>query len=232
MPQSLKYTIVFTLFFFIIAHVGFYKKYIALFPQFSEVSMVTHFHGTLLFLWLALLVLQPFLILKRQIKLHKLIGKATYVIAPLLTVSLYLITNQGYYSKLKRMELTDAYAAMSVNIPDIVAFPVLYILAVYYRKNTAWHSRFMISTLLPIIGAALTRILTRYFQLVQETSISMVMWTTLGMCLVLILSDIKSKHYYPYMIAFIILFIEYVIWELRYQAFWQNFAAYYVQNLI
>ncbi len=232
MQLSIRYSIAFTVFIFIIAHVGFYKKYIALFPTFTDVSGVTHYHATLMFLWLALLVIQPVLILNGKITWHKIIGKTTYLIAPLLVVSMFLITNQGYLSKLKRMTQVEAYANMSANIPDFFAFALLYGLAIYYRKKTDWHARFMIATIFPIIGAAIVRILMRNFGVSSPMAFSTVMYLSDVMCLIFLVADLKSKKYQPYLIALIILIVEQLIYIGRYTDTWQSFAKWYVEKLI
>jgi hypothetical protein len=232
MERFLKYTIAFSIGIFIIAHVGFYKKYIALFPTFENVSFVTHYHATLMFLWVALLVVQPVLILNKKTEWHKIIGKATYIIAPLLVISMFLITNQGYLSKLKRMTEVEAYASLSVNIPDFFAFSILYILAIYYRKKTDWHARYMIASVLPIIGAAFVRILMRNFSVPQPDAFAWVHYMADFLCLALIASDFKSKKYQAYVITFIILVIEQLIWIGRYTEAWQSFAKWYVEKFI
>jgi hypothetical protein len=232
MTRSIQYTVGFTFFIFIVAHIGFYKKYIALFPTFEDTSFVTHYHATLMFLWLALLVVQPILILNKKIELHKIIGKVSYIIAPLLVFSLFLITNQGYLSKLKRMTQVEAYANMSVNIPDFFAFALIYGLAIYYRKKTDWHSRYMIATIFPIIGAAVVRIFMRNFGVSAQDAFAIVPYITDVVCLIFIATDYRSKKYQPYLITLIILVIEQLIWIGRYTDTWQRFAKWYVETFI
>jgi hypothetical protein len=232
MQLSIRYSIAFTVFIFILAHIGFYKKYIALFPTFNDTTGVTHYHATLMFLWLAMLVVQPFLILNKKVEWHRLIGKASYIVAPLLVISMFLITNQGYLSKLKRMTEVEALANLSVNIPDFFAFALLYGLAIYYRKNTDWHARFMIATIFPIIGAAIVRILMRNFGMASPMAFSIVMYLSDVMCLIFLVADLKSKKYQPYLIALIILIVEQLIYIGRYTDTWQSFAKWYIAKFI
>ncbi len=70
------------------------------------------------------------------------------------------------------MTESEAYASRSINIPDLFAFGILYFLAICYRKRTDWHSRFMIATIFPIVGAALVRIFIRYFDISTTTAFS------------------------------------------------------------
>ncbi len=232
MQRSLKYFIGFTFLIFIIAHIGFYKKYIALFPSFDGVSWVTHYHATLMFGWLALLIVQPFLILKNKTYWHKIIGKASYLIAPLLVVSMFLITNQGFRTKLKSMSLPEAYASLAVNISDFFAFSILYGLALYYKKYTDFHARYMIATSLPIMGAAIVRVMMRYFEIPKATAFDAVQFLAEGVCLIFILLDVRSKKYQPYLITLFILVVEHGIYSLRFSEAWQTFAHIYVSLFI
>lgn len=232
MSRVLKYSVGFTFFCFILAHFSFYQKYIALFPSFSEVTYITHYHATLMFLWLALLVAQPILISTGNVQAHKIIGKATYLIAPMLIVSMFLITNQGYLSKIKRMSVVESFAGLSVNIPDFFAFALLFGLGIYFRKKTEWHSRFMLATLFPIFGAALVRILIRYFGMSPASAFNSVPYILDVMCLLFILAEFKTKTYQPYLITLGILLIEHLIWIGRYTDTWQSFAKWYVSIFI
>lgn len=232
LSRSLLYATGFAVFIFIAAHIGFYQKYIALFPSFTKVSTVTHFHATLMFLWLALLVLQPVLIFNRQQKAHRLIGRLTYIIAPLLVASMVLITNQGYFSKITRLSPVESYASLSVNIPDFFAFSILYVLAVYFRKKTDWHARYMIATSFPIMGAAFVRVLMRNLEVPRNTAFDLVMFISEAVCIAFILGDIKTKKYKPWLVTLLILVVEHLIYSGRYTEAWQGFAKFYVEEFV
>lgn len=232
MDRYLKKIIGFTLFIFILGHIGFFKKYIALFPGFENTSIVTHFHATMMFSWLALLVIQPLLILKKNNHLHKILGKITYLIAPLLILSMFLVTNQGYVSKLSKMSIVEANTSLSVNIPDFFAFGLLYLLAIYFKNKPDIHGRYMVTTLFPIIGAALVRIGMRYFGMPKDLAFNLIPTVIDLVCLLFLIADIKSKKYSPFLVALIILLIEQWIWWNRNGTAWQAFANWYVQLFI
>lgn len=232
MNRFLASVIAFAIIIFIAAHIGFYKKYIALFPEFKDVDLVVHFHSTLMFLWLALIVIQPILIAKEYFKAHQIIGRLTYLIAPLVLLSMVLIVHYKYLRTENITPLADGLAGLSVNIPDYFAFAILYLLAIIYRKNTDWHARFMISTTFVVIGAAFVRILIRNFGIESQTAFGLVAIIADVLCLIFLLADIKTNKYKPFLIALVILLVEHSIWLMRYTDTWQSIAKLYVDKFI
>jgi hypothetical protein len=147
---------------FVIAIYCFYQSYFGEFPDFQDVvspignvpitiTTITHFHATMLVLWLLLLIVQPFLIIKKKVALHRLLGKASYFVVALMVLSLILIINQEQ----SRGKNLPVFAA---NLFDFPVFVVFYGLAIYYRKKPAYHARFMIISVLPFINPALARL--------------------------------------------------------------------------
>lgn len=76
---------------------GFYPTYISKFPTFENVTRVQHFHGAMMIIWFLLLATQPFLINYKKYKLHRTLGKASYVIAPIVMYSIFLASRHEYY---------------------------------------------------------------------------------------------------------------------------------------
>lgn len=232
MNRFLTTVIVFAVVIFLAAHIGFYKKYIALFPGFEGVDFVVHYHSTMMFLWLALIVIQPILIAKKYFKAHRIIGRMTYLIAPLLLLSMVMIVNYKFLRTEGSVPLVDALAGLSVNVPDYFAFAILYSLAIIYKKNTDWHSRFMISTTFVVIGAAFVRILIRNFGIESQTAFGLVAIIADVLCLIFLIADIRTNKYKPFLIALVILLIEHGIWLMRYTDAWQSLAKSYVDIFI
>ena len=63
---------------------GFYKTYLIFFPSFTGFNNVQHFHGAMMMIWFSLLAVQPFLIAYKKYKIHRTLGKVSYVVAPIL----------------------------------------------------------------------------------------------------------------------------------------------------
>ena len=49
---------------------GFFRTYFGLFPHFSGITTVQHFHGAMLLSWFVMLIVQPMLIRYRKFELH------------------------------------------------------------------------------------------------------------------------------------------------------------------
>jgi len=140
----------------------FYQSYFGEFPDFQGVispignvpitiTWVTHFHALMIMLWLLMLIVQPILILKKQLNWHRLLGKLSYGLVFLLLLSIILIVNQEQ----SREKNLPVFAA---NLIDPFMFAVMYSLAIYYRRKTAYHARFMVMTIIGFIGPAFARV--------------------------------------------------------------------------
>ncbi len=139
----------------------FYQSYFGHIPRFENVispignvpitiTGVTHFHAIMLTVWLALLVVQPVLILRKKLAWHRLLGKVSYGVIALLVVSVLLII---YQSQMREKSLP----ILAINLFDFPVFLVFYGLAIYYRKKPAYHARFMMMSVLPFLSPALAR---------------------------------------------------------------------------
>jgi len=207
----------------IILFCGFYRTYIVFFPAFEGFQFIQHFHGALMLLWMALLIIQPWLIARKKHRIHKMIGKASFVIAPLLIVSIFLVSRMTFHRNLSQdAPMSDTIAEIALNIPSLIVFIVLYALAVLNTKRTYYHMRFMIGTALLMIGPGLGRALIIYFEMAPPVAISITLGVIALMGVVLFVSDlVKKRNYGPFLIVASLLSFLVVIWEARHTAGWQ-----------
>src|SRR5215218_4254434 len=75
--------------------VGFYTTYLTVF--FEPKDLILHVHFVLMALWIAMLITQPFLIKYKKRAAHRLLGKISYVLVPLVLISAFLMIRHGYY---------------------------------------------------------------------------------------------------------------------------------------
>lgn len=140
----------------------FYQSYFGEFPDFKGVvspignvpitiTRITHFHAFVIMAWLLMLIVQPILILKKQLSWHRLLGKISYGLVALMVLSFILIVRQ---EQLREKNLF----VFAANLVDPIVFTVMYGLAIYYRKKPAYHARFMVMTIIGFIGPAFARI--------------------------------------------------------------------------
>lgn len=162
MEQNYRFLPYFFTAFFVLVIYCFYATYFGHFSDFEGIrstidnellviTNITHFHALMIILWLLMLIIQPILIIKKKLKWHRLLGKASYLVVGLLFISLLLIVNQEQ----SRAKNLPVFAA---NLLDVPTFMVLYGLAIYFRKKPAYHARFMVMSVIPFLDPAFARL--------------------------------------------------------------------------
>lgn len=83
-----------------LAVIGFWNSYFSkLFSgidsilHFSEINNYIHFHAVTMLLWIGMLITQSFLIRFNKRSLHKFVGKFSYLLVPVLVISLILLAH-------------------------------------------------------------------------------------------------------------------------------------------
>jgi hypothetical protein len=213
---------------FILMQVAFHPSYLQYFPQFHEFSWTHHIHGALMVSWVLMLIIQPFLILKNNYKAHRLIGKISYFTAPLVIISMFLITKLNYLKMVDEMPFKDAAAWQSLNIITPFNFLLFYSLAIIHKKEVFKHKRYMIGTVFTLFGAISSRLLIIIF----GTSISfnaffISEYFGISIVLLLLLNDLRKKvSPIPYAIIAAGLCINIISIHARYTDAWQSIVRF------
>ncbi len=150
---------------------GFYVTYFSVIhkPQ----ATIIHLHFILMALWLAMAIAQPFFIKYKMLHRHRITGRISYVLFPLVWLSGYAMMRFGYFNYI------DPLAAMQENgLPvysrqqllyegaDYILLPFVYVcwmplfygLGIIHRKKMHPHSRYMLAAILTITGPVVDRI--------------------------------------------------------------------------
>ena len=214
----------------LLVEVGFFKTYIRHFPQFKDYvvdssytvhfNRIMHFHGIVMMAWVFMLLVQPILILKGKIKLHRLVGSFSYALAPLVVAAIYLANRDNYISGLAEGGQQLAIKSLAVTFPDIVFFAILYSIAIFYRRNPALHMRFMCSTAFLFIMPALDRLLETYLGLPGFSNGIIILLSLVG--IVTLVDSLRTKRISPYTLVFVFILVHWIIWLLRNTSFWQT----------
>jgi len=148
----------------LLAVIGFWDSYFSKFfsdvysyPNFHDIDSYTHFHAVTMLLWLAMLISQAFLIRFNKRFLHRFIGKFSYLLVPLLVISLILLA----HSQITIHEYGISYQRLYIlflQLSLLLIFVISYGLAIANRHVPARHARYMICTALTIIDPAIARI--------------------------------------------------------------------------
>lgn len=154
-----------------LAAAGFYTTYFARILE--PMPLVIHLHFVLMVLWMGMLIAQPLFIKYKKRSWHQLTGKASYVVAPLLLITAFLLTRNEYYRNISRLEEAVANgsqlythhdilrlaAASPIALVYFIWFLVFYILAIRHRRNFNKHARYMVATALTLTGPTVDRII-------------------------------------------------------------------------
>ncbi len=136
---------------------GFWKSYFAIPPE--DTLATLHAHAIPLLLWLGMLIVQPWLIHSGNRKWHRVIGKASFALFPIVAVTTTYIVFQdlgrNYDDPLGEIALGNFFSGF-VHVAILVAF---YAMAIYHRRNLNLHARYMLSTALPLVTPGIFRVI-------------------------------------------------------------------------
>lgn len=118
-----------------------------------------HAHGAVLTAWVGLLVSQAWLMRTGRRGLHKALGKASYVLVPLVVAA----TIHFAHFRVQVVPVLDALSLyfLTLVLNALVAFVVLYGLAMLARREPARHARFMVCTIFPFFTPVSDRLIGR-----------------------------------------------------------------------
>lgn len=88
-------------------------------------------------------MVQPALIHYRKIAAHRFVGKLSYVTAPLMIVSMFLVLRFTYHKHVLEFSMEAEMSNQAPIIMQLLAFTILYALGIVYRKYTFYHMRFI-----------------------------------------------------------------------------------------
>ena len=211
----------------LLAFVAYWPTY---FSRVLSADHYTHFHASLAALWILMLAAQPTLIRMKRLALHRLLGAISYVLAPLIVVSIVLLG----HSRIKGLG-GEAYAFQTyilyLQVSLTALFAVSYALAVYKRHTVALHARFMLCTAFTLIDPVVIRLM---FWMGSRTPTWNYQWVTFGLTdlviVALIILERRSKSgrkVFPIMLAVFVLAQSVALLGLTNTAPWQAFARWF-----
>lgn len=174
-------------------------------------------------IWLSFLIAQPLLIRAGKNHIHRIIGKVSYIIAPLLLISIFLASRMVYYRSSEALPQQEAIGLIALSIPGLVAFAIMYLLAIINKRETDKHMRYMIGTSLLLIGPGLGRALIVNFNYSLQDAVNYTDYLVILIALGMLVYDlIKKKNYIPNTIILVILLLAHAAWHFRYSDTWQT----------
>jgi len=174
---------------------GFYKTYFSQFPNFGKnIDTYVHLHAFIATIWILMLIGQPLLILNNKYALHRLVGKLSFIVFPLLVLS--------FIPRMIRISQGEDTKILFYPLSDCILLIVFYTLAIYNKKKRAKHMRFMIALAIVFLGPTIGRIGPHllgwneiFTQFIQYTIIFLILLT------LIVYDKLNDREYKPYFIA-------------------------------
>jgi hypothetical protein len=180
----------------VVTWIGFSQSYFAVI---RTEPLLHHIHGALMGGWIALLVIQPILYQRGQLRLHRTLGRwGVYVWLPAILICGFLVDRRMLRTHNAPPLIIDQLAFL--DLTSLILFPLLIALSIRDSRRVQLHARYIVCTVLLLMPPALARALflipgMSSFQLNVNTAEGLVILVLL----VLMMEDRKSgKVRLPY----------------------------------
>ncbi len=196
----------------LVAAAGFFPLYLS---RLGDASFQVHVHASVSTAWIVLLITQAWLISRRKIFPHRILGRFSIVLYPVLVGTGSWILSSTVIEALDRGLLTFS----RLYIMDWILMPfaaAMYILALVNRRNVHVHQRCMALTLLPLFPPAMGRAVFFYALYPMGHGFD-AMWHPMAIIMLLIIAaaiffDHRSgRVHWPYPAAFVAMLFAYAI---------------------
>ena len=159
-------TAIFFLLFFGTVLWAFWPSYFSILDR--AMPRYIHFHGIVMTLWCLLIISQAFLVRFKNYRLHRIMGKVSYGLVPLIVISGAIAAHATLEGVQVQVRGAFFYSTVALMFNSLIIFAVLYGLAMYFRKKPVIHARYMVCTLFPIITPITDRLIYNYFRPVLQ----------------------------------------------------------------
>lgn len=161
MEKSYKILTLFFTAITIISLSGFFYTYLRFFPDFDRFRFLIHIHFIAFVGWFLLLIIQPVLIRYRRYDLHRKLGKLSWLLVPVLVMTILVLVKDKVQ---RELEVSTGAAAMTafIGLLDALSFSVCYGVAMISRRNTRWHVAFIIGATLIIFNPGMSRLFNHF----------------------------------------------------------------------
>jgi uncharacterized membrane protein len=127
----------------------------------EDMTWAIRFHGMTMTAWCLMLIGQALLIRLKKNRLHRLIGKLSYGIVPLIVLSGAHLAHITVSDMEKGSPVYYYFIALMFN--SLIVFAILYGLAMWHRKTPLTHARYMVCTIFPLFTPITDRLIYKYF---------------------------------------------------------------------
>ncbi len=203
---------------------GFWPSY---FTKLTSTSVSFHIHAFVLMLWMVILITQVVLVRTGRMRWHRIVGRSSLVVAPLLVVTAFIMMRQSLGGPGAERS-PFALQLLPLPLGAAIQFSLTYALGIYYRKQTELHARYMISTGPILIAAATHRIFLNWVPglstLPASSNANFILLEVTA--LALILNDLRlGKIRAPFVVLLVLFSVNHIMFlTVPDSAWWQTLA--------
>jgi hypothetical protein len=194
-----------------------------------------------------MLVAQPFLIKYKKVAIHRLLGKMSYVLVPLVLLSGFLMMRFSYYRDIAQLkadrerglnqldnEQVLQLAAEFKGLPFVwfLWFMLFYILAIINRKRSSIHARYMVATALSLLGPIVDRVVFRFIKVGEGVRLEAVAFLIADITLAILLwIDYKNKRPVKTLLTALLIFLvgQVLYFTVPGTPAWEKFVSFIMQ---
>ena len=205
-------SVLYFMLYFLFALWAFWPTYYS--NPFRVTQANVHVHGILMTCWCLMLITQATLIRFKKYELHKTVGKLSYALVPLILIS---GVNVAHFNMTHdtNVPLENYYSDFGHLYIAFAAFAILYGLAIWFRKDSVTHARYMVCTLFPAFTPVFSRLIHNNFDFIlpvlpEMNGIPVVQLIGFGLADILLLTLCildwrKRKKWNGFPVAFLII---------------------------
>ena len=227
---------------------GFFQSYFA--TLLTPRASIIHVHFAFMMIWAAMLITQPLLIRYKKLAIHRTIGKASYVVMPLLLITGFFLIRFVYYRDLQNLSQqvgqgtstlssTQVLQQTADNVRIIIFYLFLlgffYFRAILNRRTTSVHARYMVAASLTMIGPTVDRILyfsfgiVSFFGVIPQESFAFLI-EDLILAGLLIYDYKNNKPTKTLWICLLVYLVgQFLYFFVKGKAFWETFVSFIMQ---
>jgi hypothetical protein len=208
-----------------IALLGFWNSYFSrIFNSNYTTEFYIHFHACIALAWILILIAQPLLISKGKIVEHRLVGRISFVVFPVLCISILLLAHHKNASS-----FPESIKSLFIPFKDLCLLLIAYVSAVVVNKYSRWHYQWMIVTGIVFIEPALVRAIS----FVANGSGLSFYFTIALIYLLLVFLGIgewrkgKGISCYPFILVYYLICHYIILFEIDIEL-WSSFASWFL----
>ena len=212
--------------FLVVTFLGFWPSYFSkFFDGTAEFNQYFHFHAGTALLWVAMLIIQPILIRSKKYELHKALGKFSYLLVPILFISVALLANN-------RIDPELEFVGPEVWIPfkDLIIFSLGFGIAIKFKNAMPIHARGMIVAGMALIEPVMARVMFNVFDIQGLTGYLIAISVDYIILVILIgLERNEKKGRWVFPLALATFFFIHIIGIFKINpSFWESFSRWFV----